>query len=74
MKSRKFSLQTSKTPLDKIRGHSLTSSSQIHIYVGMALLVRVGGGLLKRVLYFFGNEPSLGQKSPILHLPPNSMH
>ena len=27
------------------------------------------GGLLKRVLYFFGNGPSLGQKSPILHLP-----
>ena len=27
---------------------------------GLALLVWVGGGLLKRVLYFFGNEPSLG--------------
>ena len=36
---------------------------------GLALLVWVVGGLLKRVLYFFGNEPSLGQKSPILHLP-----
>ena len=35
----------------------------------LARLVWVGGGLLKRVLYFFGNEPSLGQKSPILHLP-----
>ena len=30
--------------------------------MGLALLVSVGGGLLKRVLYFFGNEPSLGQK------------
>ena len=38
--------------------------------MGLALLVWVGGGLLKRVLYFFGNEPSLGQKSPILHPPP----
>ena len=37
--------------------------------MGFALLVWVGGGLLKRVLHFFGNEPSLGQKSPILHLP-----
>ena len=37
--------------------------------MGLAFLVWVGGGLLKRVLYFFGNEPSLGQKSPILHLP-----
>ena len=36
--------------------------------MGWALLVWVGGGLLKRVLYFFGNEPSVGQKSPILHL------
>ena len=34
--------------------------------MGLALLVWVGGGLLKRVLYFFGNEPSLGQKSPVL--------
>ena len=34
-----------------------------------ALLVWVGGGLLKWVLYFFGNEPSLGQKYLILHLP-----
>ena len=39
--------------------------------MGLALLVWVGGGLLKRVLYFFGNEPSLGRKSPILLLPPN---
>ena len=38
--------------------------------VGLALLIWVGGGLLKRVLYFIGNEPSLGRKSPILHLPP----
>ena len=30
--------------------------------MSLALLVWVGGGLLKRVLYFFGNEPSLGQK------------
>ena len=37
--------------------------------MGFALLVWVGGGLLKRVLCFFGNEPSLGRKSPILHLP-----
>ena len=36
--------------------------------MGLALLVWVGGGLLKRVLYFLGNEPSLGHKSPILHL------
>ena len=39
----------------------------------LALFVWVGGGLLKRVLYFFGNEPSLGQKSPILHLPHKSV-
>ena len=32
-------------------------------------MVWVGGGLLKRVSYFFCNEPSLGQKSSILHLP-----
>ena len=37
--------------------------------MGLALLVWVGGGLLKWVLYFFGNEPSLGQKSSIMHLP-----
>ena len=37
--------------------------------MSLSLLVWVGGGLLKRVLYFFGNESSLGQKSPILHLP-----
>ena len=36
---------------------------------GLALLVWVGGGLLKPVLYFFSNEPSLGRNSPILHLP-----
>ena len=36
--------------------------------MGLALLVWAGGGLLKRVLQFFGNEPSLGRKSPILHL------
>ena len=35
---------------------------------GLALLVWVGGGLLKRVLYFFGNEPRLSRKSLILHL------
>ena len=34
--------------------------------MSLALLVWVGGG---RVLYFFGNEPSLGPKSPILHPP-----
>ena len=37
--------------------------------MSLAILVWVGGGLLKRVLYYFGNEPSLGRKSPILHLP-----
>ena len=37
--------------------------------VSLALLVWVGGGLLKRVLNFFGNEPSLGQKYPVLHQP-----
>ena len=37
--------------------------------MGLELLVWVGGGLLKRVLYFSDSEPSLGQKSPILHLP-----
>ena len=26
--------------------------------MSLALLVWVGGGLLKRVVYFFGNEPS----------------
>ena len=36
--------------------------------MGWALLVWVGGGLLKRVLYFFGDEPSLGRKSLILQL------
>ena len=37
--------------------------------MGLTLLVWQGRwGLLKRVLYFFGDEPSLGQKSPILHL------
>ena len=30
--------------------------------MGLALLVWVGGGLLKRILYFFANEPSLGKK------------
>ena len=39
--------------------------------MGLPLLVWVGGGLLKRVLHFF--EPSLGQKSPILHLPLNML-
>ena len=35
----------------------------------LAPLIWVGGSLLKRVLYSFGNEPSLGRKSPFLHLP-----
>ena len=35
----------------------------------LELLVWVGGGLLKRFLDFFGNEPSLGRKSLILHMP-----
>ena len=30
--------------------------------MGLALLAWVGGGLLKRVLYFFDNEPRLGRK------------
>ena len=34
--------------------------------MSLALLVWVGGGLF---FYFFGNEPSFGQKSPILYLP-----
>ena len=42
--------------------------------MGLALLVWVGGGLLKRVLYFFGNGPNLGLKSPILHQPPKMVH
>ena len=37
--------------------------------MSLALLVWVGGGLLKRVLYFFGDAPSLGRKSQTLHLP-----
>ena len=37
--------------------------------MGLTFLVWVGGGRLKRVLYIFGNEPSLGRKSLILHLP-----
>ena len=37
--------------------------------MSLALLAWVGGGLLKLFLYFLGNEPSLGQKSPILLLP-----
>ena len=37
--------------------------------MGFALFVWVGGGLLKWVINFFGNEPSLGRKSPILHQP-----
>ena len=40
--------------------------------MSLKLLVWVDGGLLKRVLHFFGNEPSLGQKSPILHLLKNA--
>ena len=36
--------------------------------MGLALLVWEGGDPLKRILYFFGDEPSLGRKSPILHL------
>ena len=36
--------------------------------MSLALLVCVGGGLLKLVLYFFGNEPSLCRKSSNLHL------
>ena len=42
--------------------------------MGLALMVWVGGGLLKRVLYIFGNEPSLGQNSPILQIAVWSCH
>ena len=42
--------------------------------MGLALLVWVGGGLLKRVLCFFSNQPSLGPKSPILHLLQPNLH
>ena len=41
--------------------------------MSLALLVWVGGDLLKQVLFSFGNEPSLGQKSPMLHLTPDSV-
>ena len=41
---------------------------------GLGFGVWVGGGLLKRVVYFFGNEPSLGQKAPILHMPHSFSH
>ena len=34
--------------------------------MGLALLVWVGGGLLRPVLYCFSNEPSLGRKFPAL--------
>ena len=38
--------------------------------MGLALLVWVDRWWSAKVgLYFFGNEPSLGRKSPILHLP-----
>ena len=37
--------------------------------MGLALFVWVGGDLLKRVVYFVGNKPSLGKKSLVLHLP-----
>ena len=40
--------------------------------MGLAFLVWVGGGLLKWVIYFLGNEPSLGRKSLVLHLPLNA--
>ena len=36
--------------------------------MGLALLVWVGSGWLKRVLYLVGNQPSLSRKSPIMHL------
>ena len=36
--------------------------------MGLALLVLVGSGLLMRVLYLVGNQPSLSRKSPIMHL------
>ena len=37
--------------------------------MGLALFVWVGGVFLKQILYFFDNEPSLGQRSTIQHLP-----
>ena len=39
---------------------------QVLVWVWHFWLGQVGDGLLKRVLYFY--EPSLGRKSPILHL------
>ena len=37
--------------------------------MGLALLVWVGGSLSDKAGFIlFGNEPSLGRKSPILHL------
>ena len=41
--------------------------------MSLALLVWVGGCLLKRFLYFFGSDSSLGRKTPILHLPRHVM-
>ena len=49
------------------------TNGDFYVALGLALLVWVGG-LLKRVLYFFGSEPSLGQRSPILHLTPKISH
>ena len=58
---------TSRALLDTFR----CTNGDFYVALGsgmvLALLVWVGGGLLKRVLYFFGNEPSLGRKSSILH-------
>ena len=47
---------------------TLNGNQALGSSMGLVLLVWVGGGMLKRVLYLFGNEPSLGQKSPILQL------
>ena len=45
------------------------ADGDFYVALGSSMsLVWVGGGLLKRVLYYFGNEPSLGRKFSILHL------
>ena len=74
---------TSVTPYKSLLCHFGDHTQEFHLSVSImeifyvalgssknfALLVWVGGGLLKRVLYIFDNEPRSGQKSPILHLP-----
>ena len=42
--------------------------------MGLALLVWVGSGLLERVLYLVGNQPSLCRKSPINPAPVSNIY